>query len=148
MNIDFTEEELTFLVKALVQNYADDKSDMDKDHESMSQRMLMKIFMSADINTAWSEARSSQYNDKPSTNGCVFMGSPDAIGNMNMIHRRLAYAFMMSSGMQQNGGMGTDFDDEWDTKAKDALASVVKDVMTALGVSMDDLRMQNLKVFK
>ena len=65
--------------------------------------------------------------------GPIFMGAGGySVALCNLLHARLDYALSELSGMQQNGGMGSEFDEASDINAKRIIHEVIDDIKVAL----------------
>lgn len=66
--------------------------------------------------------------------GMIFMGAGAHSGVMvDLLHRRVDYAISMLSGEQQNGGMGTEYNEKFANEAIESIDAVILDLITALG---------------
>jgi len=153
MNIDFSQKELRFLIKALVMTYAEDYYDFDLDHAGgfgVRLDILGKIIsqLKREGREYFNEV-SKLSSNKSRFTSYLFMGANKySTVQMNLLFRRIRFAINEISAMQQMGGMGTNFDqDEYD-KAKSNVTLVVLDVMEALGVTPKDVLDHTLCVGK
>ena len=86
-------------------------------------------------------ARKEKYQAKDPVTDALFCGNmPQTAEDINYLHKRLTYAISTLSGMQQNGGMGTEFDTDSDKEDQKSLVSFIKDMMTAFSVTVEELK--------
>lgn len=145
MKIEISDKEAEFLVRALVNNYAEDEQDFD--HKDIGDggisSLLIGKLVQADfkLHTTYSNARRFRYSEQARIDKYLFMGAGwHSTVLKNRLHRRIESAVSALGGMQQNGGMGTEFDEESDKKDKQTLKEVALDVLTAFGLTVDDLK--------
>lgn len=63
-----------------------------------------------------------------------------SIVNRNKLIKRIVFATSILGGMQQNGGMGTEFDDAADKEDRQSIKEIALDVLTAFGLTIEDLK--------
>ena len=142
MQIDLSDKEIKFLIRVLLQNYAEKQDDfvqgMNLSSHGSTSDLLNKI-MYEDWD-AFKKAQKEKYLEEP-VNEKVFMGSGAySIDLMNRYHKRLAYAFCELGGDQQNGGMGSDYNQSEHDDAIKNIKDVIKDLLVAFNLSIDDLK--------
>ena len=127
---------IEFCLRAVVCSYVE-QSVTDFDSKGF---LIGKLSRILDYDGTYEAAR-NQRTLETSIAEPLFMGSGhhSAI-ECNNLHRRLNFAFSQLSGRQQNGGMGTEFEEEYDKVAKQDIINVVKDIMIGLDVSVEDLQ--------
>jgi len=82
----------------------------------------------------------SRFEDKGRIKDCLFMGNGwHSIVNRNKVIKRIILATSALSGIEQNGGMGTEFDEVSDKKDRQTIKEVALDILTALGLTIEDL---------
>ncbi len=59
--------------------------------------------------------------------------------NQHQYHKSLNYAAYILGGMEQNGGMGTEFDEQSEKEDNQKLKNLLKDIVSAFGYSPQDL---------
>lgn len=143
MNIDLDKKQIHYLLRVLVSNYAETIEDFDGDitDRGPSGLIIGKLAkVDRDVYAWYADAKRSNYL-KEKLNKFLFMGAGNgSLVLLNDLHRRLNFAASQASGRQQNGGMGTEFDDAYEVKAKQDIVDVVKDMMIAFNISVDDLK--------
>lgn len=73
--------------------------------------------------------------------GQIFMGAGEhSMLNCGLLFGRLEEALSILSGMQQNGGMGSEFDEDSDRKGDERLEAIVRDMAMALTGKEIDIR--------
>lgn len=144
MKIEFDESQLDYLLRVLNNNYADTAADFNADitGQSPSDLLVGKIITQyRDGYDAYDSARKSRYL-KEKLNKFLFMGNGNqSLSLLNDLHRRLNFAASESSGRQQNGGMGTEYEKAYEVAAKKNIIDVIKDMMVAFNISSTDLKM-------
>jgi hypothetical protein len=143
--VEFSAKEIEFLIRALVSNYAEDESDFVSKYNISSQGIsgeligkLIKIIPSG-IDIYHKARKSLSLNS--SLNKKLFMGNGyHSIINANKLHRRLRFATNQLGGLEQNGGMGTEFDTDLDRECIIDIVNVVKDIMIAFGLTEKDFK--------
>jgi hypothetical protein len=132
-------------MRALVNNYASDNQDFDSTDigDGGTGALLIGKLVQADfkLHKTYSQARNQKWADSEKVKDYLFMGAGwHSIVAKNKLHRRIDCAVSALGGMQQNGGMGTEFNEEYDKKDRQTLKDVALDVLTALGLTVDDLK--------
>jgi hypothetical protein len=144
MKIELSDKEAEFLMRALVSNHAEDNQDFEQDiSDSGICSLLIDKLIQANgkMYQAFNEARQSRYGDKERIKNYLFMGSGwHSIVSRNKLIKRIIWATSVLGGMEQNGGMGTEFDNESDKQDKQTIKEVALDVLTALGLTVNDLK--------
>lgn len=144
MKIDLSDKEAEFLMRALVSNHAEDDQDFEPDiGDSGVGSLIIGKLVQADrkMYDAYNNARKSRFGSKNRIKDYLFMGAGwHSLVNRNKLIKRIVLATSTLGGMQQNGGMGTEFNEESDKEDKQLLKEVALDVLTALGLSLDDLK--------
>lgn len=141
MNIELTEKECIVLIKILLSNFADLGKDIYEDRCFVEKLMwklgkLIKFCFDDDL------VRKQNYEEssKRLTFGKLFCGAGyHSQIACNQIHQRLNYAISTLSGAQQNGGMGSDFDEEEDKQSREDIKNVMKDLLIAFNISPEEL---------
>lgn len=148
--IELTEKELDYLVRVLEQNYADIYDDFDSERSwdfenPIKHQLYLKLsgqFYQYDLaEKIISAQKNSRITKLPRENsgylgmGCGFR----SIVHLNDLHKRLNYSGHVLSGQQQNGGQGTEFNEESDKQDQESLRNIIKDLMTAFGVLPEEL---------
>jgi hypothetical protein len=88
----------------------------------------------------YSEVRASRFAAKERIKDTLFMGAGyHSVVQMNNLHKRLEFACSELGGLQQNGGMGTEFDEQMDFSCKDNIKSVLKDMILSFNLTPEDL---------
>jgi len=135
--IDLTEEEVKFLIRALVSNYASDERDFDMTNiadSGVESVILGKLLSSRDLMDTYDEARKEQTLKEP-LNKRLFLGAGNhSIVFLNKLHKRLTYAAHELGGMEQNGGMGTEFDEAFQEDGEKNIKLVINDILIAFGL--------------
>lgn len=145
ISVEFSEDELIHLYQVVNQNYAPISHVPDNFTQNINDKIGGKILpklwkyakISEDSIMKWQDDR---YYKKPLLNEILFMGAgTHSLNECNMLHRRLNYAFSELSGRQQNGGMGTQFDENFDKQAQNNIKDVLYDIIHAFGYEPEDL---------
>lgn len=143
MNIDFSEKEISFLMRTLANNYAEDYEDFDPCNigdTGTAGLLIGKLIHAKGAYKAFTEARKEKYLKEP-INEKLFMGTGNvSIVKANRLHKRLRFAFSELGGMEQNGGMGTEFDVEADIESAQNIKDVIKDMLVAFNLKPEDLK--------
>lgn len=144
MKIELSDKEAEFLMRVLVSNHAEDEKDFDQDIiDCGTGSLLIGKLCQADFKmyNIFNKARTSRYGDKERIKDYLFMGNGwHSIVNRNKLIKRIVLATSALGGMEQNGGMGTEFNDESDKQDRQTIKEVALDVLTALGLTVDDLK--------
>ena len=141
---DFTDEEVAYLVRLLVFNYADTQEHYSgniSESNKLSDSILSKcIYRSYSNRELWSELRKERRSSEERLDIKLFMGAGyHSTVQVNELHKRLAYAVYQLGGLQQSGGQGTDPDVDLDDKAERDIKFVLKDIIFAFGYTLEDL---------
>lgn len=152
MKLELNDKEARFLVRALVDNYAENEEDFDSkllrpsSEGGMSSRLIGKV-VSASFNSGsklydvFTNARHDKWSENKPLNKKLFMGAGHhSLVDVNKLHRRFEFAVGQLGGMQQNGGMGTEFDEELDKQGTQDIKDVLKDFLFAFGMTPEDLK--------
>jgi hypothetical protein len=143
MKLELTDQEAEFLMRALVDNYAEDNQDFESDIVDAGTCGLLigKLCRESKMIMAFRNARKNKFGFKDRITDYLFMGAGwHSCVAKNKLHKRIEYAVSVLGGLQQNGGMGTDFDEESDKQDKQALKEIALDVLTAFGLTVEDLK--------
>ena len=139
MNVELTEKEGKFLLKVLEYNYAETEEDFEGKGMDSENPLLKSLDWKLRKFKDYDKDRRF-YLEERLTFGMLFCGAGYRTGiACNQMHKRLDYAIMTLSGMQQNGGMGSDFDEESDKQDREDILNVLKDLLIAFGVSAEEL---------
>lgn len=145
MNIELNEKELEFLIRACVLNYAEQRGDFEKDigDYGICEKLIQKL-CAVGKSTAYKtrdDALNSKWSEKEPLNKKLFLGAGwYSIIDINHLHKRLQYAVSILGGMQQNGGMGTEFDEQSNIEDKQTIKDVIKDMLMAFNLTVEDLK--------
>lgn len=147
MNIELTEKEQNYLIRVLEQNYADLYEDYEggKYHgfnNSIKHQLYLKLFGRVPYELSESIHKDGRIAHKTTgqKSGVLSMGNGYySTMRINELHKRLNYASMVLSGQQQNGGQGTEFNEESDRQDQESLQDVMKDFLISFGVSPEEL---------
>lgn len=144
MKIELSDKEADFLMRALIDNYAEDNQDFESDiSDTGICSLLIGKLVQADrrLMNAYYQARKSKFSNQERIKDYLFMGNGwHSIVNRNKLIKRIVLATSALGGMEQNGGMGIEFNEESDKQDKLTIKEVVLDVLTALGLTIDDLK--------
>lgn len=141
MKIEFSDEEVKQLVRALVCSHGETYEDFSEDisWRGTNDLLLGKFMSSMVAFEAFNKARASRLAQEP-LNKKLFMGAgTHSIVQVNLLHKRLAFATSELSAIQQNGGMGTEFDEQMDKECTQNIRDVIKDIMIAFDVKPEEL---------
>jgi hypothetical protein len=139
MNVDLTEKEGKFILKLLKYNYAETEEDFEGIGMGSENPVLKSLDRKLRKFEDYDEDRRS-YLEERLTFGMLFCGAGYRTGiACNQMHKRLDYAIMTLGGMQQNGGMGSDFDEESDKQGHEDIKNVLKDLLIAFDISAEEL---------
>lgn len=137
MKLELNDKQASFLLRSLILNYASTEVDLNLDLEIIGN--LIKLddkFMDE-----YESVSSNKWKSNAPLNKSIFCGNGlHSILDGCEIHKRLQYAFGIQSGMQQNGGMGTKFDQKSHKNGMVEIVSVIKDIMIALDVTIGDIK--------
>lgn len=144
MKIELSDKEAEFLMRALCNNYAEDDQDFDQNDicdRGICNQLIGKFIYRNNLYDLYHQIMNEKYSAKDPINKYLFLGAGwHSLVDKNKLYKRLEYAINHLGGKQQNGGMGTEFDEESDKQDKQALKEVMLDVLTAFGLTMDDLK--------
>lgn len=144
MNIELSDNEIKFLIRALVMNYADIEEDFVPDDISASNQnsaIIGKFLSGMAKRDEYSKAKNNRYLKDRLPPKPLFLGAGwHSIIHTNMLHKRLQYAVSELGGNQQNGGMGSTFKYVEDQEATENIKNVLRDLITAFGMTTDDLK--------
>ncbi len=144
-HFSLTEDEEKYLLRSLILNYADNLDDFDREDISkgnnVKENLIGRLIRRSDINREfYSKIRRQQYSSKESLKNRLFMGAGyHSLVQKNNLHERLEFAASELCGLQQNGGQGTTFDQEMDKECKDNIKSVLKDIIYAFNIPVEEL---------
>lgn len=142
MNLNLSDNELDFLVRAIVSNYGQLPKDYEQDIASKGVGeeiigtivMLDRKYKQAYLNAKKESSISEPINQK------LFCGAGWVSGIViAALHKRLMYAVKNLSAMQQNGIMGSEYDKQMEIECRTEIKSVVKDLMFAFDLSVEDI---------
>lgn len=144
MQIDLDDKEVEFILRCLMLQYAEDHDDFSGDISSngLSYKLFGKIIRQSkmDFDDAYKMIRNLRVL-KTSIGEYLFMGAGyHSTILLNKLHKRLSYAGYVLGGMQQNGGQGSEFDEASDKEDKQSLIDIVKDMLVAFGLTVEDLK--------
>ncbi len=144
MKLELTDQEADFLMRALVNNYAEGQEDFKGDGRCYGtcQALIDKLWHdNTKLFKVFEKARKDKWAKENRITKYLFMGNGwHSLVEGNKLHKRIDCAINMLGGMQQNGGMGTEFDEESDKKGKQTLKEIALDVLTAFGLTVEDLK--------
>lgn len=142
MKIELSDKEIDFLVRALVCNYGEKETDYEKDisNSGLSYELIGKfIFASNASSDIFYQARREEVC-KDKTHKTAFMGHGWLSKIFtNLLHKRLHFAFHQLGMMEQNGGMGTDFDEKMQQECTQNIKDVLNDLIFAFGMTPQNL---------
>lgn len=153
MKIDLTEKDIVYLARLLELNYADRQEDFEGitnigSHNPNYDSLFSKLMYTTHgkFEDAWHEARKERFSLKEvsfDTGGegrRLFLGAGyHTLFQLADLHRRLSFAAGELGGEQQNGGMGTEFDEQSSKEAKQNIKNVLRDIIHAFGYKPGDL---------
>jgi hypothetical protein len=143
MTIDLSEDEIRFLMKVLVNNYAEDYEDFDPKNigdRGTAGFLIGKFIHAKGAYKTYIEVKKERYLREP-INEKLFMGTGNvSLVKANKLHKRLQFAISELSGMEQNGGMGTEFDVEADIQSSNNIKDVIRDMLVAFNLKPEDLK--------
>ena len=147
ISIDLTDEQCEYLMRVLLNNYGSVHEDYAKYtsyNEPSDYLVGLLVSKNRKLRDSYNKIKNLKFkmkDMKDSLNQKLFCGAGFLSTLMiNDLHKRLEYAVGMLSGMQQNGGMGTEFDKDFNKEANQALINFIKDMMFAFDVSSEDLK--------
>lgn len=140
MNIDLSDKEIEFLIRALVKNYAEEQSDFKENDIAdygISNLLIGKLVSRSNKNDCYDLARQARYIENK-LDKKLFMGCGNvSTVRKNDLHCRLEFAVSCLSAIEQNGGMGTEFDEAMDKECRQGIADVIDDMKIAFGIKDD-----------
>ncbi len=140
--IEFNTEEATYLYDALENCYALVDTNTTSFHDNIRSRVQGKILSKHhEIYERVNDIRKHRWHkENVFDKDTLFLGgglySMNAVG---MLHKRLAYATMILGGKQQNGGQGTEFDEQSDKEDEQLIKTALKDIIAAFGYKPEEL---------
>lgn len=144
MKIELSDKEAEFLIKVLINNYAEEDQDFGQDiGDSGTGALLIGKLVQADrkMQDVYSKVRKSRFADVGRIKDHLFMGNGwRSIVNRNKVIKRIVLATSVLGGMEQNGGMGSSFNEETDKQDRQTIKDIALDVLTALGLSANDIK--------
>ena len=145
MKIELTDEQLDFLIRALVCNYGHQETDFKQGNigdRGMGDLILGKLLALTGAYDDWQKACKERYlKTSINKNGPISLGGGwYSLLGINACHKRLAFAFSELGGLQQNGGMGTEFDEKMDQECRKNIKEVLRELIRAFGMRVEDLR--------
>ncbi len=145
--LNLTDKEIEVLVRVLKNNFAEEPSDFELGDRSESHvtSILDKLMnVSAHAENYFDELNQNRKSEpirKWPFLKTLFLGSGwHSIICCNLLHKRLQHAFSVLGGMQQNGGQGTEFDEQSDKEDKQAIKDVLNELLWAFNLVPDDLK--------
>lgn len=143
MKIDLSNKEIEFLIRALVCNFAENRSDFNLENitdSGICGLLIGKLSLTPGNIKHYNNVRIEKYNAKNKFGKKLFMGNGNhSTVDLNYLHKRLEFAVSSSSVMEQNGGMGEPFNQEMDLECKQNILNVIKDLILAFDVNIEDL---------
>lgn len=142
MKIDLTNEEINFLYKALDCNYAEIENCNGHFNDSVPEIIKQKLIATfkIDFNFLKNSRQYKYYKNNYFSNNKLFLGSGiHSVNDVSIAHKRLAYAISNLSAIQQNGGMGTEFNDIMDKECTNNIKEALKDIIKAFGITPEEL---------
>lgn len=140
MNIELTDREVEYLIRALVLNYADRQEDFHPPDDittrnGLGDSLISKLVrLSGKAYDAYVAVKNERYSAKEPVSEKLFLGAGyHSILQKNQLHKRLEFAFSELGGIQQNGGQGTEFDKKMDKECSENIHSVLADIVYAFG---------------
>ena len=133
MNIELSEKQVVFLIRALFCTFVEDQRERNSGtREALISSLISKLpdeYYDSIYEEADGDSRLDSIINKP-----LFLGSGiHSVVAKNKLYKRLEFAISQLSAIQQNGGMGTEFDEELDIKCKTDIVDVIRDFITAFG---------------
>lgn len=145
MKLELTDDEAKFLMRALVHSYAENESDYFT-AKNISQSSPVELLVGKLVSKYYSlqevyyEARKERFSGQEPFGKRLFLGSGfHSLLDINKIFRRINYAIRELGGEQQNGGMGTEYDEQSAKEADQGIKGVLKDLIFAFGYEPKDL---------
>lgn len=142
MKIDLSDQEIEYLLRVLVLNYADREEDIQPDilnPPKIRESLLSKLLNDNNF-YLYPSIHKEQFSAKDSINLKLFMGTGwHSVVEANKLHKRLEFAISQLGGEQQNGGMGTEYDEQSAKVADEDIKSVLRDIIFAFGYKPEDL---------
>lgn len=146
--LSLTEEELIHIIDVLENNFAMINPHGVDYRNSVFDRLQGKIFSSVmrqfNVHDTWNKIRKNRYEkencfaDKP-----IFMGAGMYSNyDCSLLHKRLRYALNVLGGKQQNGGQGTEFNEQSDKEDESLIKETLRDIIAAFGYK--PLEIQNV----
>ena len=141
-NVEFTKKELNALLRALTYCYAAESEDYEKPEDlantSIFDSIIGKIVYSdrVSMHKEYSNIRNKRWKHEcKELTSPLFMGAGyHSILYLNEIHKQINQASSILSGMQQNGGQGTEFDYKSQEQDEKAIMQIARNILVALGV--------------
>lgn len=145
MNIELTDKEVEFLMRVLLNNYAEEQQDFEQDNISdigISAFLIGKLVAGkSNLRKLFYQIKDERFLVQDRITQYLFMGAGwHSLVAANNLHKRIRQAIYILGGMQQNGGMGTEFDEESEKQDKQSLKEIALDVLTAFGLTVEDLK--------
>lgn len=146
MKIELDDKQADFLMRALINNFASLEEDFEKDDYIGTcgiAGLLIGKLVQADpkLRLRFCEIKDDMWKKDTSKTQYLFMGAGYHSSIMlNKLHKKIQYAAGILGGMQQNGGMGSTFSEDSDKQDKQSLKEIVLDILTAFGLTVDDLK--------
>ncbi len=124
--MEFSPEERDLILRALINNYVETESDL---KNNVAENLIQKIIH---LDQEYASTILVNENLAKPINEPIFLGNGiySKLAENNL-HKRLAYALEELSGMQQNGGMGFEFDQESFEQSRENIINVIKDIIVA-----------------
>jgi hypothetical protein len=143
--LDLTDNEAKCLIKALVLNYADTHDDFSPtdigECNQIKENLLGELISKSSNYDFYRDTKDNRFSRKDPIRKKLFMGAGHhSIVQKNGLHQRLEFACYELSGLEQNGGQGTEFDQQMNDECILNIKDVIKDIAYALNMSVGDIK--------
>lgn len=149
MKINLTSDEIAYIVRLMELNYADRREDFQStldigahnpQYDSLTNKLMQvdyKTFTSTvkEVSKEVSSFKENIFKDKVLFLGAGYHSSI----RIAQLHKRLQYAVYELGGEQQNGGMGTEYDEQSGKEAAHGIKEALRDIIAAFGLTAKDL---------
>lgn len=144
MKIELTEKQVEFLIRALIYNFGATQEDYCGENiteSNVGDFVLGKLAQSSGSSFAYFEnIMGEQFKKKPLPDRRLFMGAGyHSILHFNDLCKRLKYISGVLGGKEQNGGMGTIFDEKSDSEDEKEIKDSLREIILAFGYTPKDL---------
>lgn len=139
ITLKLTQDQIIYLYDALANTHATDinASVWKSMFSTVQGRMMSQVPFLRDM---YYGVEDNKYC-KEGISKSLFMGAGWlSINSRNLLHKRLSYAAMILGGKEQNGGQGTEFDEQSDKEDEYKIKEVLRDIIAAFGYSPEDLQ--------